>query len=169
VNGATITHKNEHELNTFRQKQVGFIFQFHYLLNDFTALENVMLPAYIAGLKMKDAIAKANELLTALHLEERASHFPSELSGGERQRVAAARALINDPAIILADEPTGNLDAENSALLSDILYSTAEQFNKTLIVVTHDIRIARRAKTCYALKDGIIQTIEFPPYERRRI
>ena len=124
---------------------MGFIFQFHYLLKDFTAIENVMLPAYIAGMKKDQALDKARSLLADVKMSERVYHLPSQLSGGERQRVAVARAMINDPDMILADEPTGNLDPDNSAMVTELLYSGAEKWGKTLMIVTHDEKIAARA------------------------
>jgi lipoprotein-releasing system ATP-binding protein len=133
---------------------VGFIFQFHYLLNDFTALENVMLPAYIAGAKKGEALERARALLSDLRLEDRMGHYPSQLSGGERQRVAVARSLVNDPDMVLADEPTGNLDPDSSAVVADLLYGSAIKRGKTLVVVTHDEKVAGRAQTRYTLEAG---------------
>lgn len=156
IDGVEITGLSEKGLSECRSKQVGFIFQFHYLLKDFTALENVMLPAFIAGIKKKDALEKARALLADVKLEERAGHFPSQLSGGERQRVAVARSMINDPGVILADEPTGNLDPDNSAMVADILYAGAEKWGKTLIVVTHDEKVAARASMRYTLENGLL-------------
>jgi lipoprotein-releasing system ATP-binding protein len=150
-----ITNLWEKELSNYRSKRVGFIFQFHYLLKDFTALENVMLPAYIAGIKKKDAIERAKSLLADVKLENRSSHFPSQLSGGERQRVAVARSMVNDPAVILADEPTGNLDPQNSEVVAELLYEGAQKYRKTLIVVTHDKRVASRASVQLFLENGI--------------
>lgn len=149
-----ITSLGEKELSLYRSKKVGFIFQFHYLLKDFTALENVMLPAYIAGARKKDAIDMAMSLLSDVNMEDRKNHFPSKLSGGERQRVAVARSMVNDPAIILADEPTGNLDPENSEIVADLLYDGARKRGKTLIVVTHDQKIAARASARLFLENG---------------
>ena len=149
-----ITSLSEKELSTYRSKQVGFIFQFHYLLKDFTALENVMLPAYIAGMKKKDALEAARSLLKDVNLEDRASHFPSQLSGGERQRVAVARSMVNDPALILADEPTGNLDPQNSEIVAKLLYESAKKRGKTLIVVTHDKKVASGADLRLVLDNG---------------
>jgi lipoprotein-releasing system ATP-binding protein len=156
VNGQAIENLSEAHLSEYRRSSVGFIFQFHYLLNDFTALENVMLPAYIAGMKKKTALEKAYALLADVHLVERATHLPSELSGGERQRVAVARSMINDPALVLADEPTGNLDPENSAIVAELLYSGAKKWDKTLIVVTHDEKAASRAAVQYTLVNGVL-------------
>jgi lipoprotein-releasing system ATP-binding protein len=157
-----ITGLSEKELSNYRSKKVGFIFQFHYLLKDFTALENVMLPAYIAGVKKKDAIETAKSLLADVKLENRSSHFPSQLSGGERQRVAVARSMVNDPAIILADEPTGNLDPQNSEIVAQLLYEGAQKRGKTLIVVTHDNRVASMASVQLFLENGkFSQEVQF--------
>ncbi|MCL1931115.1 MAG: ABC transporter ATP-binding protein [Treponema sp.] len=154
VGGTEITALQERELAAYRGKKVGFIFQFHYLLKDFTALENVMLPAFIAGMKKKEALMRAQELLADMKLGDRVSHYPSQLSGGERQRVAAARSMVNDPDLILADEPTGNLDPDNSALVAELLYAGAEKRGKTLLVVTHDEKLAGRANSRYTLENG---------------
>jgi lipoprotein-releasing system ATP-binding protein len=154
VGGKSIGGLSENKLSVYRRNSVGFIFQFHYLLKDFTALENVMLPAYVAGETKKNAIERARVLLDEVQLRDRILHYPAKLSGGERQRVAVARALINDPEIILADEPTGNLDKKHSELIADLLYGSAQAHNKTLIVVTHDEEIACRAKTKYKLDYG---------------
>ncbi|MDR2375048.1 MAG: ABC transporter ATP-binding protein [Treponema sp.] len=144
----------ESALASYRRNQVGFIFQFHYLLKDFTALENIMLPAYIAGMKKKEALDRARTLLQDLDLEERAGHYPSQLSGGERQRVAVARSIVNDPDLVLADEPTGNLDPDNSAAVAELLYGSAQKWGKSLIVVTHDEKVAARAGIRYTLTAG---------------
>jgi len=149
-----ITSLSEKELSVYRSKKVGFIFQFHYLLKDFTALENIMLPAYIAGINKKDAMDRARSLLADVKLEERGGHFPSQLSGGERQRVAVARSMVNDPALILADEPTGNLDPQNSEIVAQLLYEGAQKRGKTLIVVTHDKKVAARACIRLVLENG---------------
>jgi lipoprotein-releasing system ATP-binding protein len=154
VGGKNIGGLSEKYLSVYRRKSVGFIFQFHYLLKDFSTLENVMLPAFVAGESKKNATERARSLLDEVQLSERLSHYPAKLSGGERQRVAVARALINDPEIILADEPTGNLDKKNSELIADLLYDSAQSHNKTLIVVTHDEEIARRAQIKYKLDYG---------------
>jgi lipoprotein-releasing system ATP-binding protein len=161
VGDTEITALSESNLSSYRSRRIGFIFQFHYLLKDFTALENVMLPAYIAGMKKKEALEKAALLLEDVGLNDRLRHYPSQLSGGERQRVAVARSLVNDPDLILADEPTGNLDPANSAMVAELLYSGAEKWGKTLVVVTHDESVAARALTHYTLEGGILRT--FPP------
>jgi len=149
-----ITSLSEKELSVYRSKRVGFIFQFHYLLKDFTALENIMIPAFIAGMNKKDATERARSLLADVNLEDRGGHFPSQLSGGERQRVAVARSMVNDPALILADEPTGNLDPQNSDIVSELLYSGAQKRGKTLIVVTHDKKVASKASIRLVLENG---------------
>jgi len=154
--GTNISGLSESGLSSYRQRSIGFIFQFHYLLKDFTAVENVMLPAYMTGMRKKDAIEKAKILLCDMKLDDRLDHFPSQLSGGERQRVAVARAMVNDPDIILADEPTGNLDPKNSAMVAELLYAGAEKWSKTLIVVTHDEKVACRAKIRYVLENGLL-------------
>jgi len=154
IDGNEITSLSEKELSLYRSKRVGFIFQFHYLLKDFTALENIMLPAYIAGMKKKDALETARSLLADIKLEGRSGHFPSQLSGGERQRVAVARSMVNDPALILADEPTGNLDPQNSEIVAELLYENAQKRGKTLIVVTHDRNVAARASIRLILENG---------------
>ena len=155
-----ITSLSEKELSVYRSKMVGFIFQFHYLLKDFTALENIMLPAYIAGVSKKDAMDRAKSLLADVNLEERGKHFPSQLSGGERQRVAVARSMVNDPALILADEPTGNLDPQNSEIVAKLLYEGAQKRGKTLIVVTHDKKVAARACIRLVLENGQLASEE---------
>jgi len=154
IGDCEITSLSEKELALYRSKQVGFIFQFHYLLKDFTALENIMIPAYIAGIKKKEALERARSLLVDVNLEDRAGHFPSQLSGGERQRVAVARSMINDPDLILADEPTGNLDPQNSDIVAELLYSSAQKRGKTLVVVTHDRKVADRAVVHLYLENG---------------
>jgi len=159
VGETEITALAEKGLSDYRSRKVGFIFQFHYLLRDFTALENVMLPAYIAGMGKKQARERAGELLADLMLADRAGHYPSQLSGGERQRVAVARSMVNDPDLILADEPTGNLDPDNSALVADLLYAGAEKWGKSLLVVTHDEKLAARAESGYTLANGLLSVI----------
>ena len=149
-----ITSLNEAGISEYRSRYLGLIFQFHYLLKDFTALENVFLPAYMAGVPKKEAMEKARILLNDVGLSDRTNHLPSQLSGGERQRVAVARSLINDPKVILADEPTGNLDPANAVLIGDLLFSMTEKYNKTLILVTHDMKLAEKGDYIYSIKDG---------------
>ena len=155
-----VTSLKEKELSKYRSSFVGLIFQFHYLLKDFTALENVYMPALIAGKPEKEVIAKAEALLQDVGVYNRKDHLPSQLSGGERQRVAVARALINDPALILADEPTGNLDPANAALISQLLFSMVEKYNKTLLLVTHDMKIAEKGDFIYHIKDGKLELVK---------
>ncbi len=154
--GFELTKMGEDELTDYRAHFVGLVFQFHYLLKDFTALENVFLPAYMAGLPKTQAVEKAKRLLEEVGLLERASHLPSELSGGERQRVAVARALVNDPELILADEPTGNLDPANASVIGDILFDITRAYRKTIILVTHDMKLAEKGSSVYELKDGVL-------------
>jgi lipoprotein-releasing system ATP-binding protein len=138
INGQNISAMNERQLSDFRNRQIGFVFQFHYLLPEFTALENVCIPAFIAKTPKKIAEQKAREYLDFLGLSNRLNHKPGELSGGERQRVAVARALINNPSIILADEPSGNLDTKNREDLHRLFFTLRDQFKQTLVIVTHD-------------------------------
>lgn len=142
--GYHINRYSEQQLSSYRSKKLGFIFQFHYLLRDFTALENVLLPGWIAGMDRKKAKQLALGLLEEVGLAERAHHYPSQLSGGERQRAAVARALINDPQLVLADEPTGNLDEKNSRIVEQLLFSLLEKRNSSMILVTHDNELAKR-------------------------
>ncbi|MBQ1644188.1 MAG: ABC transporter ATP-binding protein [Treponema sp.] len=160
VDGIQVASMAEEELTHYRQKVLGLVFQFHYLLKDFTALENVFLPCYMAGEKKKLAIEKAKSLLRDVGLEDRMNHLPSELSGGERQRVAVARCLVNDPELILADEPTGNLDPANAALIGDLLFSMADKYKKTLILVTHDMNLASKGDVRYFIKDGKLSSAD---------
>jgi lipoprotein-releasing system ATP-binding protein len=157
INGQNISAMNEHQLADFRNRQIGFVFQFHYLLPEFTALENVCIPAYIAKKTKKEAEQKAREYLDFLGLSERFSHKPAELSGGERQRVAVARALINNPAIILADEPSGNLDTKNREDLHELFFTLRDRFNQTLVIVTHDESFAAQSDRIIRMKDGFIE------------
>lgn len=149
-----VTSLSEKEQALYRSKFLGLIFQFHYLLKDFTALENVYMAAFMAGMSKKLAKEKAENLLCDVGLEKRLNHLPGELSGGERQRVAVARALINEPELILADEPTGNLDPENALLIGNLLFSMAEKYKKTLILVTHDKNLAKNGDVCYSINCG---------------
>ena len=148
---------DETEIAEYRSSFLGFIFQFHYLLKDFTALENVYMPAYIAGVPKNEAEEKAAALLQDVGVYDRRNHLPSQLSGGERQRVAVARSLINDPSLILADEPTGNLDPANAAIIGDLLFSMVEKYNKTLLLVTHDMNLASKGGKCFRIKKGRLE------------
>ena len=154
LKGRAVHTMKEEEIADFRKRHIGFIFQFHYLLKDFTALENVLMPAYIAGDSKRAARDKAGALLEEVGLSDRADHYPSQLSGGERQRVAAARALVNEPDFIFADEPTGNLDMENSRRVEQLLFELSVTHNKTLVLVTHDMQLAEKAGTVLALEKG---------------
>lgn len=148
----------EAELSEYRSFYVGFVFQFHYLLKDFTALENVALPAYMRGESKPEAFARAASLLSELGLGDRKNQYPGKLSGGERQRAAIARALINRPAVVLADEPTGNLDEANARAVEDLLLGLASRYGTTLVVVTHDGRFAGRTDRRFRLTEGEIET-----------
>lgn len=149
-----VTSLSEAKMAEYRSNFIGLIFQFHYLLKDFTALENVYMPALIAGMSKKEAMERASGLLDDVGVADRAGHLPSQLSGGERQRVAAARALINDPTLILADEPTGNLDPANAQKIGDLLFSMADKYKKTLILVTHDMNLAAKGDRQLRIVEG---------------
>jgi len=144
------------KLATFRNKNIGFVFQFHHLLPEFTALENVCIPAWIAGSRKKETISRATKLLTTLGLESRLENKPQQLSGGEQQRVAVARALINNPSIIMADEPTGNLDSANAKELHQLFIDLRNQFNQTFLIVTHNEELAQMSDRILQMKDGKI-------------
>ena len=143
IDGTNVSRMKEKELSAFRNKHIGFVFQFHQLLPEFTALENVMIPAFIAGVPPKEASMRAMEILDFMGLKERASHKPNELSGGEKQRVAVARALINQPAVILADEPSGSLDSHNKEELHQLFFDLRNRFGQTFVIVTHDEALAK--------------------------
>jgi lipoprotein-releasing system ATP-binding protein len=156
-NGVNITSLNEKKLAAFRNQHIGFVFQFHHLLPEFTALENVCIPAFINKTSKKEAELKANELLDLLGLRHRANHKPSELSGGEQQRVAVARALINNPKVIFADEPSGNLDSENAQNLHQLFFKLRDELKQTIVVVTHNEILANMADRKLIMKDGLIE------------
>lgn len=147
---------SDQELADYRNKNIGFVFQFHHLLPEFTAVENVALPALIAGKSKAQSIARATELLDFLKLSGRLEHKPSQLSGGEQQRVAVARALMNNPKLILADEPSGNLDSENASQLHQLFFDLRDQFKQTFIIVTHNNELAKMADRTITIKDGLI-------------
>lgn len=155
-NGVNITSLNEKKLAAFRNQHIGFVFQFHHLLPEFTAIENICIPAFINKISKKEAELKANKLLDLLGLTHRINHKPSELSGGEQQRVAVARALINNPKVIFADEPSGNLDSENSKLIMSLLFKYCKQNGSSLVLVTHDQMLAKECDRIIEIKDGKI-------------
>ncbi len=156
INNTDVFELKEKALSKFRNMEIGFVFQFHQLLPEFTAIENVCIPAYIAGNSRKKSEAKAFELLSFLGLENRTGHKPNELSGGEQQRVAVARALINDPSVILADEPSGNLDSKNKQELHKLFFSLREKFGQTFVIVTHDKDLAAMSDRTIKMQDGRI-------------
>ena len=156
INGIELGNLKEKELSAFRNKQIGFVFQFHQLLPEFTALENVMIPALIGGMSPDKAMKKAKETLAFLGLAERASHKPAELSGGEKQRVAVARALINDPAVIFADEPSGSLDSKNKEELHQLFFDLRDKLGQTFVIVTHDEDLAQLTDRTIHMVDGRI-------------
>lgn len=156
IDGTEVGRMKEKELSAFRNRRIGFVFQFHQLLPEFTALENVMIPALIAGLGRREAQSSAREMLNLLGLADRASHKPNELSGGEKQRVAVARALINHPAVVLADEPSGSLDTHNKAELHQLFFDLRDRLGQTFVIVTHDESLARITDRTIHLKDGAV-------------
>ena len=156
IDGTNVSRMKEKELSAFRNKHIGFVFQFHQLLPEFTALENVMIPAFIAGVPTKEASMRAMEILDFMGLKERASHKPNELSGGEKQRVAVARALINQPAVILADEPSGSLDTHNKEELHQLFFDLRNRFGQTFVIVTHDEALAKITDRTIHMVDGNI-------------
>ena len=156
VDGIETSTLSTNKLSEFRNKHLGFVFQFHQLLPEFTAIENIMIPAYIAGMKPKEARSRAEELLAFMGLSDRATHKPNELSGGEKQRVAVARALMNNPAVILADEPSGSLDSKNKEELHKLFFELRDKFGQTFVIVTHDETLATLTDRTIHLKDGRI-------------
>ena len=156
INSIQISGLKDRQLAVFRNKNIGFVFQFHHLLPEFSALENICIPAFIAGESRKNAENRALDMLRLLNLSERSHHKPSELSGGEQQRVAVARSLINKPAVILADEPSGNLDTENKKELHNLFFNLRDKFGQTFVIVTHDMEFAGMADRTLKMKDGKI-------------
>ena len=156
INDQNLTEMNSRQLSAFRNKNIGFVFQFHHLLPEFNAIENVCIPAYIGGASKKETEARADELLTMLGLAERKLHKPSELSGGEQQRVAVARAMINNPAVIFADEPSGNLDSTTSKQLHELFFQLRKDLGLTFVIVTHNEVLADMADRKLVMKDGTI-------------
>ena len=156
INGTDVSRLGQKALARFRNQQIGFVFQFHQLLPEFTALENVMIPGLIGGRSRKETRRRAEELLAFMGLSERADHKPSELSGGEKQRVAVARALINDPAVVMADEPSGSLDSANKAELHRLFFDLRDRLGQTFVIVTHDEQLATLTDRTIHLKDGLL-------------
>jgi lipoprotein-releasing system ATP-binding protein len=156
LNGTEINRLSGELLSVFRNRNIGFVFQFHHLLPEFSALENICIPAFIAKKTKKQAELKAMELLDLLGLRERAQHKPNELSGGEQQRIAVARALVNDPVIVLADEPSGNLDSANATALHEFFISLRDNFKQTFVIVTHNEELAKISDQVVTMKDGLI-------------
>lgn len=160
IDGTDVSSLSRKKLSEFRNQHIGFVFQFHQLLPEFTALENIMIPAFIAGKSRSEAKKKAEELLDFMGLSDRAGHKPSELSGGEKQRVAVARALINNPAVILADEPSGSLDSKNKEELHQLFFNLRDKFGQTFVIVTHDEHLARITDRTIAMRDGMLETAD---------
>ena len=152
-----MTSLSNKKLADFRNRHIGFVFQFHQLLPEFTALENIMIPAYIAGTSQKAAKERAQELLQFMGLSDRAHHKPNELSGGEKQRIAVARALVNSPAVILADEPSGSLDSKNKQELHQLFFDLRDQFGQTFVIVTHDEQLATITDRTIHMRDGLLE------------
>lgn len=157
VDGVDVSTLSKSKISDFRNQHIGFVFQFHQLLPEFTALENVMIPAFIRGAKRKEAKERAEELLAFMGLSDRAEHKPAELSGGEKQRVAVARALVNNPAVIFADEPSGSLDTHNKEELHRLFFDLRDKYGQTFVIVTHDEGLSQITDRCIHLKDGQIE------------
>ena len=168
IDGVKVGGLNKKKLADFRNRHIGFVFQFHQLLPEFTALENIMIPAFIGGASRKTAEQRARELLRFMNLEDRASHKPSELSGGEKQRVAVARALVNNPAVVLADEPSGSLDSKNKEELHRLFFDLRDKFGQTFVIVTHDEQLAKITDRTIAMKDGMLVNEETTDNEKQQ-
>ena len=159
VDSVDVTSLSQKKLSDFRNRHIGFVFQFHQLLPEFTALENIMIPAYIAGVNTKEARRRAEELLQFMGLSDRAKHKPNELSGGEKQRVAVARALINNPDVILADEPSGSLDSKNKEELHQLFFDLRDKYGQTFVIVTHDEGLASITDRTIHMRDGLLDSL----------
>lgn len=168
IDGVKVGGLNKKKLADFRNRHIGFVFQFHQLLPEFTALENIMIPAFIGGASKKTAEQRARDLLRFMNLEDRASHKPSELSGGEKQRVAVARALVNNPAVVLADEPSGSLDSKNKEELHRLFFDLRDKFGQTFVIVTHDEQLAKITDRTIAMKDGMLVNEETTDNEKQQ-
>lgn len=168
IDGVKVGGLNKKKLADFRNRHIGFVFQFHQLLPEFTALENIMIPAFIGGASKKTAEQRARELLRFMNLEDRASHKPSELSGGEKQRVAVARALVNNPAVVLADEPSGSLESKNKEELHQLFFDLRDKFGQTFVIVTHDEQLAKITDRTIAMKDGMLVNEETTDNEKQQ-
>ena len=160
IDNVNVTTLSQKKLADFRNRHIGFVFQFHQLLPEFTALENIMIPAYIAGTSSKAAKQCAEELLQFMGLSDRAKHKPNELSGGEKQRVAVARALVNNPAVILADEPSGSLDTKNKEELHQLFFDLRDKFGQTFVIVTHDEQLASITDRTIHMRDGLLENLD---------
>lgn len=165
IDGIDTTTLTQKALSDFRNRRLGFVFQFHQLLPEFTAIENIMIPAFIAGTARKEAKSRAEDLLQFMGLSDRADHKPAELSGGEKQRVAVARALVNNPAVILADEPSGSLDTRNKQELHQLFFDLRDRFGQTFVIVTHDEQLAMLTDRTIHMRDGLLETKASPSAE----
>ena len=157
VDGIDVTNLSQKKLSDFRNRHIGFVFQFHQLLPEFTAMENIMIPAFIAGTSPSEARTRARQLLEFMGLGDRATHKPNELSGGEKQRVAVARALMNNPAVVLADEPSGNLDSVHARELHELFFKLRDHYRQTLVIVTHNRELAEMSDRQITIKDGGVE------------